>query len=64
MKQYQLFILNLEGRVRTRYNLIGADDDDVKRRAEKFFGLCSRGMGRAAPRHSHSIEDAEPATLA
>ena len=37
MKQYQLFILTLEGRVRTRYDLISADDDDVKRRAEKFY---------------------------
>jgi hypothetical protein len=41
----------------------GAGDDDVKRRAgEILHGLCSRGMGRAASRHSHSIEDAEHAT--
>ena len=41
MKEYQLFILTLEGHVKAQYDLICADDDDAKRRAAKFFTVFS-----------------------
>jgi hypothetical protein len=37
MKQYELFILTLEGRAKARYELSCADDDDAKKRAKKFY---------------------------
>jgi hypothetical protein len=41
MKEYQLFILTLEGRVKAQYDLICADDDDAKKRAAKFYTVFS-----------------------
>lgn len=39
MKQYQLFILTLEGHVKAQYDLICADDSNAKKRATKFYTL-------------------------
>jgi hypothetical protein len=37
MKEYQLFILTLEGSVKEQYALKCADDADARKRAEKFL---------------------------
>jgi hypothetical protein len=50
MKQYELFILTLEGRVAARYDLICADDSHAKTglRSSILSMQSSYGRGRVA----------------